>query len=620
MAKTNNLQFNKSPKLAYTGFLFQTFLKRPFGYIIGLLYVLYLAVILLIVPAAVKQHPLFIWNISAFNMPIFNLFFIAAATSSAAVAIFRVGREDGTDLALSAKPLTKGDTVAIKTIVYISIMLIFGLIALLSISLIRPVFGEYDILTNPTGITMSEYKGLILSVTIGNLVNMFVFGAISIFICMVGGQVITMIGTIAFAFVLCMMNFIYPRVVTSASDYIEKNCNSQLLSFNANTIEQYNHPDEAGTKPYAYTAIQCFADDGEELSFDTKEYWDIARSKTGTSVINYVDLGKQLSCLYSSFGLEGLKLEDAKQLFIDCSPEYNYNVLANTSPRDPLNIAAGNCPICVYDIYAKQGKVFPLVRMVGTDVAILDTTNWYIQSKYRQVDFDSIGVLSKTADTYYHPTDEGDRELFENKTWFKINELIYTDAQKTVADTLWEEFWIKPYDNDAFSNEIVRIFKNDTRAKILFDGESFESISRLEQFKAVNKLHLYWAIKAQAQQRNFILTKAGKDPNDGIITSEDVLKWYEEDVTTQPTLYEQNRNLIRVINYGFSVGDPATSGQRYFSKLVTSYMEYAETYTNLYQYEVTSFYFLPTLISIWSIISVILLASSIVVYKKTDFK
>lgn len=619
MAKTNNLQFNKSPKLAYTGFLFQTFLKRPFGYIIGVLYVVYLAVILLIVPAAVKQHPLFIWNISAFNMPIFNLFFIAAATSSAAVAIFRIGREDGTDLALSAKPLTKGNTVAIKTIVYITVMLVFCLIALFSVVLILPVFGNYDILLNPTGISMSQYKGVILSVTIGNIVNMFVFGAISIFICMVGGQVITMIGTIAFAFVLCMMNFIYPRVVTSASDYIEKNCNSQLLSFNANTIEQYNHPDEIGTKPYEYTAIQCYADGSEEITFDTKEYWDIARSKTGTGVINYVDLGKQLSSLYSSFGLEGLKLEDAKQLFIDCSPEYNYNVIANTSPRDPSNISAGNCPICIYDIYAKQGKVFPLVRMVGTDVAILDTDNWYIQSKYRQVDFDSIGVLSKSPSTYYHPTDEEDRKLFENKTWFKINELIYTDEQKAAADALWEEFWVGTYTDAEFSQQIVGILKTDQRAKILFDGETFESLSELNKFKAVNKLHLYWAIKAQTQQRKFILTKAGKDPEDGIVTSEDVLKWYEEDVASDPTLLEQNKNLIRVINDGFSVG-VTTPNENYYSKLVTSYMEYAETYTNLYQYQVTSFYSLPTLISIWSIISVILLSSSIVVYKRTDFK
>ncbi|MCQ2957172.1 MAG: hypothetical protein MJ233_05125 [Mycoplasmoidaceae bacterium] len=57
---TTNKQQIKSPRGAYLGYLFQSFLKRPFGYIIAILYVVYLAIILLIVPAAMKFQPLFI--------------------------------------------------------------------------------------------------------------------------------------------------------------------------------------------------------------------------------------------------------------------------------------------------------------------------------------------------------------------------------------------------------------------------------------------------------------------------------------------------------------------------------------------------------------------------------
>lgn len=618
MAKTNNLQFNKSPKLAYVGFLFQTFFKRPFGYIIGVLYVVYLAVILLIVPAAVKQHPLFIWNISAFNMPIFNLFFIAAATSSAAVAIFRVGREDGTDLALSAKPLTKGNTVAIKTIVYLAIMLMFSVIAIICASLIRPVFGEYHILDNPTGVTALEYRGLLLSVTIGNLVNMFVFGAISIFICMVGGQVITMIGTIAFAFVLSMMNFIYPQVVATATSYIEDHCNSQLLSFNANTVGQYfNTEDEQGT-PFPYTAIQCFADDdGEEIlpHFDTKVYWDIAKKETGTSFVNYIDLGKQLSCLYSSFGLEGLKLEDAKQLYIDCSPEYNYNVIPNTSPKDS-DETSKNYPIAVYTTIAHLGKVFPIVNMVGTDVAIFDTTNWYIQSKYRMVDFDSICVLSKNTETFYHPTDIIDRIAFANKTWFKIKELVYTDEQKPIAEQMWQDFFKETRDDQQFRDWPMNQFKNGVGQGVLYRDVPFDELTWLEKYKAIGQLHLYWAILAQQEQVNEICTHIGCELP---ITSKDVLQWYDY-LSTHSSDAAINSNLVRTITYGFTVCQSPWTKQWYYSRLVNSPMQYAETYTNLYQYTVSNFYSIPALISVWSILSVILLTSSIVVYKRTDFK
>ncbi|MCQ3907606.1 MAG: hypothetical protein MJ219_02445 [Mycoplasmoidaceae bacterium] len=48
------------PVVAYTGYLFQSFLKRPFGYIVASLYVVYIAVIFLIVPKAMHFEPLLI--------------------------------------------------------------------------------------------------------------------------------------------------------------------------------------------------------------------------------------------------------------------------------------------------------------------------------------------------------------------------------------------------------------------------------------------------------------------------------------------------------------------------------------------------------------------------------
>ena len=60
MKKNKQTKKIKASKSAYAGFLFQTFLKRPFGYIIALLFVVYLGVILIVVPKAMKASPLFI--------------------------------------------------------------------------------------------------------------------------------------------------------------------------------------------------------------------------------------------------------------------------------------------------------------------------------------------------------------------------------------------------------------------------------------------------------------------------------------------------------------------------------------------------------------------------------
>ncbi|MCQ3908336.1 MAG: hypothetical protein MJ200_01995 [Mycoplasmoidaceae bacterium] len=266
-----NKQKFRSPRAAYMGYLFQMFLKRPFGYIIAILYIVYLSVILVIVPAALKFEPLFIWNVGGFNMPIFNLFFIAGSAASIAVAVFRTGRDDGSDLNISAKPLTKNSTVLIKTAVYLLIMLIICLLTTGIVALVKPIFGEFNEITNITGITIEKYRGLVLSVLVGNIVNMLFFGGISVFITMVGGQVITIILTIAIVFVMCLMNFLFPQVMKSSLDVLSDKYDTEILSYSCNTVEQLNDPN---AEPLNFATIQCITDDAgdEEYHYDTKQY------------------------------------------------------------------------------------------------------------------------------------------------------------------------------------------------------------------------------------------------------------------------------------------------------------------------------------------------------------
>ncbi|MCQ3907607.1 MAG: hypothetical protein MJ219_02450 [Mycoplasmoidaceae bacterium] len=206
-------------------------------------------------------------------MPIFNLFFIAGSAASIAVAVFRISRDDGTDLLLSAKPMTKGITVGVKTFVFVCIMLIMCLMSVAIVSLIEPVFGKYDIITNTTGIEHSKYIGLILSIFVGNLVNMFFFGGVAVFIAMVGGQVITIIGNIGVVILLCVMNMIYPQAIKSSTEILFDKYNSEIYSYSCNTLHQFEHPEEGDNLPFNFATIGCFAPGGiEEYHFDTYEY------------------------------------------------------------------------------------------------------------------------------------------------------------------------------------------------------------------------------------------------------------------------------------------------------------------------------------------------------------
>lgn len=626
MKKLSKGEFNRNPRTAYLAFLFQTFLKRPFGYIIGILYIVYLSVILLIVPAVIKQDPLFIWNMAAFNMPIFNLFFIAAATSSIAVAIFRVGREDGTDLALSAKPITKRSTVALKTITYVLIMLIFCVLSLIIISLILPIFGEYNAITNPYGVVLSKYVGILLSTFVGNLVNMCFFGGIAVFISMVGGQVITMIGTIGVAFVFCMMNFIYPQVVTTPQDVINARYNTDILSFRANTLDQYYHPNESGIdEQYSYASIQCYADDEliPTIDVDTNEGWNKAMLSSGTSIINYIDFGKQLSNLYQAFGLETMKLDDAKELFIGANAGFNYTIDPETHVLD--HGEDSKYPISVYDQSASQGKIYPTVRIIGGNVGKLKLDNWYIYSRLAQVDPSSICVVSSSSNDFDIILNEEDRQKFAYRPYLLMSEAnSLTIEQKELADQWWEDYISSYRDDESAANYLYEHMRDYGQEKF-YPGKTWAEVTSDWKltYDLIGKVHLYWAICAHETQNemiNFYYREVVKDDEPSFpYTSKEVDQWWtnvHKDDYIRPDDKIKNYNLIKAFDRGFKLAENIP----YYSKLPTCQLSYAETFSNLYQYNVTNFYSVYTVIAAWSVVSLVLLTASIIVYRRTDFK
>lgn len=608
MTQTNK-QKVKSPRLAYMGYLFQTFLKRPFGYVIALLFVIYLAIILLIVPSALHLQPLFIWNLGGFNMPIFNLFFIAGAAASIAVAVFRTGRDDGTDLNLSAKPLTKRTTVLIKTSVYLLIMLIVLAITLVIGLLVMPVFGQYNESTNITGIEPQKYVGLILSILIGNLINMLFFGGISVFISMIGGQVITIIGTIAIVFVMCIINFLAPQVVKSSSEILSDKYDTEILSYSCNTRQQYF--DDVDTTPLNFAAIQCVINDSgqEESHYDTKEYWDKAELESGRKNANYFDFGKQLSNLYSAFGLDSSKLKEASKLVIGTNNSYNYEIDEQTHVSAPENIDIGNYPISIYGMSNSLGKEYPIIHMVGADMT-LSTSNWYLMSTLWQIEYNSINYASLKSDGINIPNDPIWKVY--GRPWNRLSD-VRTDNLDQIKQ------WYNLAQTD-FVEQDTENFAQSSYKIISENVPGWDNLSSPEKFKAVSTIHVAWSIIAQDEQNKSISDYCESVGTDDSFPfkSKTIMDWFKE-LSGDEEQYQKFREAIYTSGIGLAEGEEEGSYSAY-SRLVTSKFNYAETLGNMYQYKVTSFYNLTTIIAIWSIISCVLFAGAIIVYQKTDFK
>lgn len=620
----------KSPKLAYTGYLLQTFLKRPFGYVVAILYVVYLAVILLIVPAALKLQPLFIWNIGGFNMPMFNLFFIGGMAASIAVAVFRTGRDDGTDLNLSAKPITKGTQVGIKTGVYLLIMFIVCMITVALASLIMPVFGKFNEISNHTGIEPGKYLSLLTSLLVGNIINMLFFGGISVFISMIGGQVITIIGTIAVVFVMCIMNFIYPQVISSPVDVLSNKYDTEILSYSCNTLNQVDNP-EIDQNPRNYATIQCLIDTLEQQEvyhYDTNEYWNKAKSESGRQAVNYIDFGRQLSSLYSAFGLDESRLQEASKLVIGTNSSYSYDIDETTHVSDEENILNGNYPIGYYGISYDQDRDVPYVRFLGGNMN-LTGDNWYLHSTLNKFDFNSIDIASPTWNN--QNTSDEVWEHYNKKPWHKLSDLNNVELPEDLnPDEAYESAVLSfkgflednpdpQHHIDAYAWSIYGVI-----------GKYEIGETPTQIYDVASKLHLIWLIDAINWQKEQIDDFCDDESIDDIYPykSSTLIRWFAERANFVKSredndIYYQNTFNTHLIEWGIPMefrGTELAGSFTAFSNFITSTVDYAETFDNMYQYTVKSFYRIADIIAIWTVISCCLFTGSIIAYKRTDFK
>ena len=621
------------------GYLFQSFFKRPFGYIVALIYLLYLAVIFLIVPKALHFAPLTIWNIAGFNMPIINLFFISAAAASIAVALFRTSRDDGMDLNLSAKPLTKVITVLVKTSVYLIITLVMCLLSVCIVALIKPIFGEYDLIAHITGIEISKYKGLMLSIFVGNLVNMLLFGGVAIFICMVGGQVATIVGTIGSVILMCIMTIIFPQILKNAVTIISDDYGTSINCYSMPTLSQYMHPEE-DSQSKRYATIDCFAPGGEEkYHFDTYEYWTKACRKSGRQQTNYIDFARQLSDVFNGFGMGNQRTEEASKMMIGLNSSYNYYINQNSHVTLQDNIDQNRYPILWYYLNETQGIYIPRLRVLGGDMNI-SRENWYLRSTLSQYDFNAITVLSQRPGERPYISPEVTKEYGGHNS-FRLNDLHLTDEEAQWAKDAYTEAINARYHEDPAHHREGLLPWESIRAK--YGDTAYDQLKPEQKFEVVAKTTMYWVVYTLERQKQSISeyykTLYPNNPEPQFpYDSKTILEWIvavkrQEWPKDKPWTHDDwdwsqycwvDDIFVRELFDDGVIVDCASSGttQTYptYAFINNNPISFIETYNNLYTYTVENFFNISKIIAGWSIVAGVLFAGSIVVYKKTDFK
>jgi len=607
--RVQKLKFDSSSNLAYLNYLFNSFWRRPVGYVIAIAYILFLAIIFLVVPKIMGNDPLFIWKLTTFNVPIFSLFFVGAMAGALAVTIFRISREDGSELSLSAKPLTKLAMVGFKTIVYLIIMLCICVISLLVVVLIKPIYGTYSG-TNPTGITDANYKGIILSMFVGNLINMLFFSGVAIFISMVGGQVAIMLGTIGLAFLMFVLNFTYNNAVKTPADVIDQKYQTTINSYSTYTRKQYEEGKE-DTKSVSFAGIQLYVDDfGEVSPYDTYEYWTKASKESAAKVVAYLDFGNQLSSLYTGFGMEDSLVKDMAKTQIGSNIAYNYNIDKTTKVGNKENANNKEYPIFVYTWNEVQGKYRPCATILGP------TTNdtfgeWYLWSIAYGMEFSSVSAISSTRGGYTYPGLQIAKKL-DNKIALTLDKLFLTDEQKEEIKPLFSEITTGSHDADFFNKKLT------TSPSGIWQG-NWADLSVLDKFNANAKIFVYFMTLAQQWQFDEIgkyldTAYPDEDPHTFPFTSVQVMEAYTNSTDVKRSI-DKTENMVW---YGYKIGK--VDGTDLYCNLNTCEAPYCETLSNFYKYTITNIYSTAGLSAIWGSIALALFAAAIIVYRKTDFK
>jgi len=555
-----------------------------------------------------NNQPLFIWNLSSFNVPIFTLFFVGASCAALAVSVFRLSREDGTELSISAKPLTKSAMVGLKTLVYLLIMLVVMALAVGIVALIKPIFGVYSV-DNLKGITQDDYKGIILSILVGNSVSILLFSGISILVSMFGGQVITMISSIGFAFLMVILNFIFGYIVKTPADVISDTYSTEITSINTYTMKQYEEGDSE-TKPYA--GIECYVNEaGTELHhYDTYEYWSKAEKKAKANLVSYFDFGNQLSKLFNSFGLDKAVEADSKKMPIGYDITYKYTFDKATHVANSENYVSKNIPISIYSWSVNQGKSFPCVEVLGNKLSAF--SDWYLYSLALGMDYNSVASISSRQWSYRFPGETIYTKI-EGPLSLTMDKLFLTAEQKTEAkgyfDHLLNDWWY--LDGDYLNNYLTT---SDTG---IWQGK-FSEQSLKDKFVSSAKLQIYFMMLGQEYEYQTLKTYLDNTLEPGVehnypFTTAQVVKAYRND-----TNFYNAVDRIGAFRFGAKIG--TIDDTQLYCVLNTCTMPFVESYSNMYGYSSKSLYSTIALTAIWASIAGSLFVIAMIVYKRTDFK
>ncbi len=309
----------------YFNFLFVNTIKRKPIWITWLLFLFTCTSFIIILPAAAKMNTLEVWaNTTMAICQTFMGMVASLFTAVLAINIFKDTNEEGTELIIISKPISRIKIVLTK-------FLLFGFFCLL-VNLSTVLLSVFTIFLPRT--EPQFYWGLIVSMFIGNAVTFMVFGSISILVsakfAKVGVIIVNIVISLVFLIYQSLTLFVFQTPLKildehsmAPSTYIVQDRNmtngeyteDEVVKFVPSSVAAEKHP--------------CQATNWKEM----KEFWekDIL-SHDVTPILNATDFAGQLALTYLSVGTDAFAQRQANRMFA-ISRFYNYELTSPASPE-----------------------------------------------------------------------------------------------------------------------------------------------------------------------------------------------------------------------------------------------------------------------------------------------
>ncbi|XQP54890.1 MAG: ABC transporter permease [Mycoplasmoidaceae bacterium] len=310
----------------YFKFLFINTIKRKPVWITWILFLFTCTCFIIILPAAAKMNTLQVWaNTTMAICQTFMGMVASLFTAVLAINVFKDTNEEGTELIIISKPISRFKVVSTK-------FLLFGFFCLL-INLTTVLLSVFTIFLPRT--EPQFYFGLLVSMFIGNAITFAIFGSISILLTVkfakVGVIVTNVIISLVFLIYQTLTLFVFstPAIILdnnamSASSYILHQRNTETGDYTEGQVVKFEPSEVSEDKKHP-----CQATNWREM----KAFWEnTILSKDVTPILNATDLAGQLALTYLSYKTNEYAQRQANRMFA-LSRFYNYQLTAPASPE-----------------------------------------------------------------------------------------------------------------------------------------------------------------------------------------------------------------------------------------------------------------------------------------------